>query len=224
VLFALGMALLGLVLLALLVIAIEPLRTGISDAVQGNSEALREEIRDLHFGGVLIVLALALMHVVVWYPAEILDAAAGYVYGFWVALPLVMAGWVLNGLVSYAIGSHVARPLLSRALGGERFDRLEQSAERGGVTLLLGMRLIPIIPFSLFSIAAGAARVDLWTFTWTTVVGYLPLSAVFIYIGSQLEDISATDPVIWVGALVLIALLVLGRRVWNSTRPTADSG
>ena len=32
--------------------------------------------------GPLLVLWLSLVHVIVWYPAEILDAAAGYVFGF----------------------------------------------------------------------------------------------------------------------------------------------
>ena len=62
------------------------------------------------------------------------------------------------------------------------------------MTLLLAMRLIPIIPFSLFSIVAGAARVPLPTFLWTTVVGYLPLTALFVYLGSQLEEPLADRP------------------------------
>lgn len=223
-LVALAMAAIGLGVLALLVPTIEPLRTGVSDAVQGDTEALRREIRALEFGGVLIVLGLALLHAVVWYPTEILDAAAGFVYGFWVALPLIMAGWMLNAVVAYAIGHHVARPVLYRVVDESRFERMERAVHRGGVTLLLGMRLVPIIPFSLFSIAAGAARVPMRTYLWTTAVGYLPLTAVFVYLGSRLEELSPTDPVIWIGALVLIALLLLGRRVRDSTRERPSSG
>ena len=115
---ALAMAAIGLAFVAILVLTVEPLRTGIGNAVQGDTASLRDEIRDLHFGGVLIVLALAVLHAVVWYPAEILDAAAGFVYGFWAALPLVMAGWLLNGVVAYKAGRHVARPLLYRVVDG----------------------------------------------------------------------------------------------------------
>ena len=104
------MTLVGVALLALLIVLIEPLRTGVGNAVQGDTESLRDEIRGLHFGGVPIVLGLALAHAVIWYPAEILDAAAGYVYGFWVAMPLIMAGWLLNAIVAYWIGRHAARP------------------------------------------------------------------------------------------------------------------
>ncbi len=216
-------ALAGIAALAALVLAIEPLRSGVSDAVAGDTGGLREDLRGLGASGALIVLVIGLVHVVVWYPAEILDAAVGYVYGFWVALPLIMAVWLINALLAYWIGRHAARPLLHRFINRERFDRFELLAERGGVTLLLAMRLVPIVPFSLFSYAAGAARIPLGRFVWTTAIGYLPLTTVFVYLGSQLEELSATDPVLWIGALVLIALMLLTarlRRVISPPRPS----
>ena len=47
---------------------------------------------------------------------------------------------------------------------------------------------------------------------WTTVVGYLPLTAVFAYLGSRLEELSLDDPLLWIGAVVLLGLLLLTRR------------
>jgi uncharacterized membrane protein YdjX (TVP38/TMEM64 family) len=216
----LALTLAGIALLALTVVAIEPLRTGLGDAISGDTEALRQDLRGLGAGGALIVLALALAHAVAWYPAEILDLAAGFVYGFWVALPLVMAGWLLNGIAAYWIGRHAARPFLYRLVGRERFLRYEGVVQRGGVTLLLAMRLVPVVPFSLFSYVAGAAHVRTTTFMWTTGIGYLPLTAVFIYVGSRLDTLSPTDPILWLGAIVLIALLLLGRRVARIVRRT----
>ena len=182
------------------------MRAGVGDALTGDTESLREDLSEP--AGALIVLALALLHSVVWYPAEILDAAAGYVFGFWVATPLVMGGWLLNGFVCWLIGRNVARPLLIRWLGEERFGRYERAVARGGVTLLIGMRLVPVVPFSLFSYAAGSARVPLGRFLWTTAVGYLPLTVLFTYLGSRLEELSLDDPLLWAGALVLLGLLL----------------
>jgi uncharacterized membrane protein YdjX (TVP38/TMEM64 family) len=212
----------GIALLAILVLAVEPLRAGIGDAVRGDTAELRGDLRGLGFGGVVISLALALAHAVIWYPAEILDLAVGFVYGFWGGLALVMAGWVANALLAYWIGRHAARPLLWRFIGHRRFDRLEKLVEAGGVTLLLGMRLVPVVPFSLFSIVAGAARADLPTFVWTTAVGYLPLTAIFVYLGSRLETLEPTDPVLWLGAAVLIGLLLLTRGLHRRWRAAAQ--
>jgi uncharacterized membrane protein YdjX (TVP38/TMEM64 family) len=212
-------ALLGIAVLAVLVLAIEPLRGGVSDAVAGDTGGLRHDLRGLGVAGALIVVLLGVVHDLVWYPAEILDAAVGYVYGFWVGLPLIMAAWLISGTLAYWIGRHAARPVLYRFINRERFDRFEQLAERGGATLLLAMRLVPIVPFSLFSYAAGAARVPLSRFLWTTAVGYLPITVVFLYLGSQLETISANDPLLWIGALVVIGLLLLTARLRRLMAP-----
>jgi uncharacterized membrane protein YdjX (TVP38/TMEM64 family) len=214
----------GIAAFGLVVLLVHPLRDGVSDAVGGDTGALREQLRDLDVVGALIVYALALAHAFVWYPAEILNAAAGYVYGFWLALPMVMSGWLLNGMVAYWIGRYGARPLLYRLFGRERFLRYEGIVERGGITLLLSVRLIPILPFSLISYAIGSARVPLPRFLWTTAVGYLPITAIFVYLGSRLEELSATDPWLWVGALVLIALFVFTRRLARTFdhRPAPD--
>jgi len=153
------------------------------------------------------------IHSVVFYPAEIVDAAAGFVYGFFPALALMMLGWLLSGLLCFAVGRSLARPLLDRWFGTERFERTEAAIERGGATLLLAVRLLPIVPFSLVSYAAGAARVPVWRFAWTTVVGYIPITALAVYFGTRLEGLSLTDPLVLGSAAALLALLGIGHWV-----------
>ena len=91
--------------------------------------------------------------------------------------------------------------------------------ERGGVTLLLALRLIPIVPFSLVCYAAGAARVPLWRFTWTTVVGYMPITAIAVYFGTRLEGLQLTDPLVIGTAAALLLLLLIGN--WIVRRQAA---
>jgi len=209
----------GVVVAAAVAVAIPPLRDAVSDALRGDTESVREDLRDLGAGGVLLVVWLAAIHAVVFYPAEILDAAVGFVYGFGPGLALVMACWLLNAMIAYEIGRHAARPFLYRLAGAERFQRAEHAVERGGATLLLAMRLIPIVPFSLFSYAAGAAHAPRGRFAWTTVVGYLPITAIFVYLGSRLEHLSLTDPLLWASALALMAMLLAVRLVGREVAP-----
>lgn len=205
-----GITLAGIALLAGLVMAVPALREAFSSALKGDHEAVRTEIDNLGAWGPALIVALTLIHAVVFYPAEIVDAAAGYAYGFAPALALTMAGWVLSGLLCFAVGHSVARPLLDRWLGEERFERIEAAIERGGAGLLIAMRMIPILPFSIVSYAAGAARVPTWRFVWTTAVGYLPITAMFVYFGTRLESISLTDPLVLAGAAGLLLLLAAG--------------
>lgn len=189
-LIEIGITLAGVGLLAALVFAVPALHDAAVAAVHGDTETVRSEIESLGVAGPLLIVVLALMHAVVFYPAEIVDAAAGLVYGFLPALLLMMLGWLLSGLVCFAIGRSVARPLLDRWFGAARFERIEARIERGGAKVLIAARLIPILPFSIVSYAAGAARVPIWRFTWTTAVGYLPITAITVYFGTQLDLLS----------------------------------
>ena len=221
-----AITLVGIALLAALVVAVEPLREAATAAVRGDHADVREQIDRLGAAGPLLILALALLHAVVFYPAEIVDAAAGFAYGFFPALVLMMVGWLLSGLLCWAIGRRVARPLFDRWFGAERFQRVERAIERGGPTLLLAMRLIPILPFSVVSYAAGAARVPAWRFVWTTALGYLPITALSVYFGTKLEGLSLTDPLVLGTALALLALLAVGHQVArrNPSSVRSESG
>ena len=188
-------------------LAVPSLRDAVGDAIHGNTAQIRHDLGD-SAAGPLLVLWLSLVHVVVWYPAEILDAAAGYVWGFGVGFPLVMGCWVVSALASYAVGRHFARPLLYRVAGEERFRRAERLIHRGGAVALIGLRMIPIMPFSLMGYVCGAARIPLWRFTWTTTVGYAPITAYFTYLGSRLESFSAEDPILWIGGAGLLACML----------------
>jgi len=221
-LIEIGITLAGIALLAGLVLAIPELRQAFEAAIRGDSAEVREELDSLGVAGPLLILGLALIHAVVFYPAEIVDAAAGFVYGFFPALALVMTGWLLSGFLCWAVGRSVARPLLDRWLGPSRFERAEAMIERGGATLLIAVRLIPIVPFSLVSYAAGAARVPPWRFAWTTAIGYLPITALSVYFGTRLEGLSLTDPIVLGSAAALLALLYAGH--WVLRRQSRRSG
>ena len=74
-------------------------------------------------------------------------------------------------------------------------------------SLLLSSRLIAVVPFALMGYAAGATRVNLWQFSWTTVVGYLPLTVAVAYLGSRAETLAASNPLAWGAVAGLVGLL-----------------
>jgi uncharacterized membrane protein YdjX (TVP38/TMEM64 family) len=208
----------SMLVLVAIVLLVPELRDAAKAALTGDTETLREEVRSLGVGGVLLLLALMLLHAFVWYPSEIPTAAAGFVYGFWVALPIVLAGWLISAVFTWWIGRDAARPLLHRLVGTERFERAQRAVQRGGVTILLAARLVPVVPFSLIGLVAGAAGVRLFRFSWTTLVGYLPLMVLVTLLGSRLQELSFDDPVIWVAVAGLLVLVVLARPLARKLR------
>lgn len=210
---AVAFTLAGVALLGILVFAVPALHDAAVAAIHGDSAEVRSQLNSLGVAGPLLIVALALLHAVVFYPAEIVDAAAGFAYGFVPALALTMTAWLLSAMLCYVVGRSLARPLLDRWLGRERFERTEAMIERGGPTLLIAVRLIPIFPFSLMCYAAGAARVPVWRYLWTTAVGYLPITAISVYFGTRLEGLSLADPLVLATAAALLALLLAGHWV-----------
>ncbi len=203
-----GLTLAGIALLAGLVLAVPALRHAAVAAVHGETSEVRHQINSLGVAGPLILVGLAVIHSVIPYPAEIVNAAAGFAYGFFGGLGIVCVGWMISALICYWFGTGVARPLLDRWFGAARFERFERMVDRGGVTLLIALRLLPIVPFSLISAAAGAARVPFRRYCWTTAVGFLPITALAVYLGTRLEGISLTDPAV-IGALAGAVVLLL---------------
>ncbi len=205
------LTLLAVAAFAAVVALVPPLRDGVASVLSGDAGRLRSELLDLGAGGALVLVGLMLVHAIVPFPSELLNAAAGFVYGFWIGLPLVLAGWLVSALATYAIGRGAGRPLLLRLVGEERLDEGARVIERGGRTALLAARLIPIVPYSLVGYVSGAAGVPLWRFTWTTVVGSIPLCAAVVYLGNRLDSLSFTDPGVLVAVSAFLALLIGGR-------------
>ena len=219
---ALAIILAAVALLAVLVLLVDPLNEAARSAISGDTKQLREQLRDLGVGGVLVLFVIVMGHAVIPYPSEIPLAAAGFVYGFWLALPISAVLWTISAMATWAMGRYAGRPLLYRIAGRERFTRAEQVIERGGVAVLLVARLVPIVPFSLTGYVAGAARVRAHTFAWCTVVGYLPLMVIITLLGSRLEALHPTDPVLWIALAPLLVLVGLAHPLAKRLRAPDD--
>jgi uncharacterized membrane protein YdjX (TVP38/TMEM64 family) len=213
---------LALAAAALVIWTVEPLRTALGHVLHGDVDALQTQLHGLGVWGGFVVVALILAHSVIFFPAEIVNATAGLAFGFWVAFPIVMVSWVLSGLIAYWLGRIAGRPLAVRLAGEKRVAGAEQLIERSGAPALLLSRLVPFVPFSLVGYLAGAARVPLWRYTWTTFVGVMPITAAATYLGHALDDLSASDPLLWVaiGVIVLLSGLTVhsARRLKRSAR------
>jgi uncharacterized membrane protein YdjX (TVP38/TMEM64 family) len=207
-------AIAGAVLLVLgLCLLVHPVREALGHAAHGDTTALREQLRGTGVGGVLVLYALMIAHAVVIFPAEITNLVTGFTYGIPLGLLICGTGWFASAICTFYIGRHVGRPLLTRLAGDERTASLEQAVERGGWTVLLILRLLPIVPFSFLGYVCGATRVPLRRFAWTTAVGQMPLIAIAVILGSRLEHFSATDPLVWGTIGVFVVLFAVSHPV-----------
>ena len=201
-----------------LLFAIEPIRDAVSAAFAGDLGQMRSELDSLGAAAALVLVGIALVHAIVPFPAEFPTAAAGFVFGFAIAFPLMVVAWTLSCLVAYALARGIGPPLLDRLAGKERMEATDKLIARGGWPILLAGRLIPVVPYNLVSYAAGATRVPLGRFTWTTAVGVAPLTALTALLGSRLQEPRFDDPVLWLILLGVLALLALARPLGRRLR------
>jgi uncharacterized membrane protein YdjX (TVP38/TMEM64 family) len=142
--------------------------------------------------------------------ATILTLTAGFLFGFFGVIYVnigASAGAVLAFLAArYLIGDWVQKRY------GEKLASFNREIADNGYNYLLTLRFIPLFPFFLINIFAGLTRVPLATFAWTTMVGILPGSFVYIYTGRQLGMIDKPGDILsWqiILAFVLLGLLAL---------------
>jgi uncharacterized membrane protein YdjX (TVP38/TMEM64 family) len=218
----LPLTLLALAAGAAVIWAVEPLRTALTHVLHGDVDALQSQLQSLGAWGALVVVALILAHAVVFFPAEIVNATAGLAFGFWIAFGIVLLSWVASGLLAYWLGRVAGRPLAVRLAGERRVAQAEGLIDRSGAPALLLSRLVPFVPFSLVGYVAGAARVPVWRYTWTTFFGVMPITAAATYLGHALDDLSASDPLLWaaIGVIVVLGALTVhsARRLRRSAR------
>jgi uncharacterized membrane protein YdjX (TVP38/TMEM64 family) len=189
----------------------------VSAEAHGDTGELSRQLDALGATAALVLVGIALVHVIIPFPAEFPTAAAGFVLGFGVAFPLMVGAWTLSCVLAYGLARVVGPPVLDKLVGAERMARADALIDRGGWQILLFGRLIPIVPYNLVSFAAGAPRVPLGRFTWTTAVGVAPLTALTALLGQRLQSPRLDDPVLWavLGAVLLLVALAhpVGRRL-----------
>jgi uncharacterized membrane protein YdjX (TVP38/TMEM64 family) len=189
------------------------------DAIfNGDSRELRRQLLDLGVGGVVVLLTVCLSHAILPFPTELVTAAAGFVYGFWLALPILLVCWPASALLAYWLAERFGRPLARRLVGARRLERAEELMDMGGAATLLSLRLIPLIPYNAICYAAGITRVPLVRYSWTTVVGIVPLTVLVAYLGSRLKSPDFGDWRVWVLIVAFVAIVIGGQVIERRLR------
>ena len=155
----------------------------------------------------------------VFFPLTLLILQTGLLFHPVTAIIVSMVGAALSTVLMYGVGGLLGAGTVQRLVGNKPL-RVVRSVGARGVLAFAGLRLVPIAPFSLVNLAAGAAGVPLPPFLLGSMLGLMPGVLALTLIGQGVLallwasfNVNATIPVVVAGLVgTVVAGLVFHRR------------
>lgn len=123
---------------------------------------------------------------VTMFPRPLITLFAVIAFGPWYGFALGMIGNLLAGWLSFIAGARLS-PETLRRLAGPNFHRISTVLRQRGVMAVTAVRLVPLAPYAIPGMVAGAARVRPWHYMVGTFLGLLPGSLATTVFGGAME-------------------------------------
>jgi uncharacterized membrane protein YdjX (TVP38/TMEM64 family) len=163
--------------------------------------------------------------------AGLLTILAGFLFGRWFGTLYAVIGATGGATIVFVAARSGLAGLAARA--GPRAERLAAGFRRDALSYLLALRLVPLFPFWLVNLVAGAAGLPLRTYVAGTLFGIIPGTFIYASLGVGLDEVIAAGrrpdfavilrpslllPLLGLAALALLPLLF---RRWRGARAEA---
>jgi uncharacterized membrane protein YdjX (TVP38/TMEM64 family) len=198
-----------------------PLRDWLDvEALAGRAASLRDQPT-----APVVVIGGYVLGGFVLMPVTVLIAATALAFGPLLGFVYSLLGCLASATLAYGIGYFLGHDRF-RSIAGARIDRLSRRIAHHGVMAVLIVRLVPVAPFTVVNMMAGASHIRLRDFVLGTCLGMLPGLLVMTLFGDQLDDV-IRDPqaktfLILIGLMALLVLLTAWvRRRFRNTASLA---
>jgi len=166
-------------------------------------------------GGVLAPMVFVLISAsltLVSFPAALLAGASGLLFGTAEGFVLSLTAATLGGTMAHQVGRHAAGQLFVNPREGRVGTIVSRLKERSFMSVLYA-RILPGLPFTMVSYAAGIAAVPLRAFVPATVLGAAPRAYAYTALGGHLGNLRDPQALVAFGILIALALgsLVIAR-------------
>jgi len=165
----------------------------------------------LFLAGFMLLSALALPG------CAALSLLAGSAFGTLAGTLLVGLASTLGALLAFLAARHWARERVQHRLG-HRLQRLDALIARHGAPGLVGLRLLPLLPYPVLNPLLGLSRMSVQTFFWPSLAGLTLGSLPYVWAGQSLQALLQGLPGrhgLWLAAacsMLLAAALAARRR------------
>ncbi|MFP4251295.1 MAG: VTT domain-containing protein [Guyparkeria sp.] len=160
-------------------------------------------------GGTWVFFGLAVTGLLLGMPATPVVVIAGLLFGAWVGFGLAYGALALAALTGFFAGQFLGAEALRR-LAGKRLDQLSRMLARRGILTVFSLRLVPLAPFAVVNLVAGATHIRVRDFLVGTLAGLAPGTIALTLFSDQLLRTLLDPSPTTIGVLALITIAFIG--------------
>jgi uncharacterized membrane protein YdjX (TVP38/TMEM64 family) len=160
-----------------------------------------------------LVIATFVIGSQIMFPVTILIFASAYTFGPRLGFVYAILGSLSGAVASYWIGYWLGHESFRR-IAGPRYQSLEEILKKNGLVAVITTHLIPVAPFTIVNLAAGAVGVAFWHFVLGCTIGLLPGIAIITIFEQQLENLFHEPGAIPATVAAVLVILLAAWGYW----------
>ncbi len=183
-------------------------------------ETVREGLNYINSFGVWSVVVFGVLYVVLAslsFPTTVFNITAGVLFSFEKGLIVAMACALSASCVTFLISRYMLKDFITHKIEATEKGRqiLKLVAEHSAKFIMM-LRLNPFVPAVVKNYGLGVTEVKFRTYLWTTFLGQIPLTAMYVYLGwvgglAMLDEEKSPDAAHWavLGGGITISIVTL---------------
>jgi uncharacterized membrane protein YdjX (TVP38/TMEM64 family) len=157
--------------------------------IAGNRSAVQVYVKDHLLLAMSIYVVIYIVMVATSLPAaSFLSIGGGFVFGWFLSGTMTIFAATIGAVIVFqVVKTSLGTVIAARA--GPFIKKLSDGFSKDAFSYLLFLRLVPAFPFFAVNAVAGLTRVNLRTFILATLIGIIPGSYVFAWLGGGLGTV-----------------------------------
>jgi uncharacterized membrane protein YdjX (TVP38/TMEM64 family) len=156
----------------------------------------------------LIVVAAYVIGGLVVLPVTAMIAVTGIVFGPVLGFVYALIGVTLSAIFIYYLGRKLGRATVRR-IAGKRINELSRRIAKRGLIAVVVVRMLPIAPFTIINLIAGASHIRFRHFVLGTILGMAPGTLILVLFVDRIVAAVRTPGPLTFTLLALIAAVAL---------------
>ena len=122
--------------------------------------------------------------------AAVITVAGGLLFGTLIGGALAVLGSTIGAVILFLVARTAFADVMARR-ARTLLERIRPGLQRDGFSYLLALRLVPAVPFWLVNLGAALCGMRLVPYAAATVIGIIPATFLFAWIGAGVGSVLA---------------------------------